>query len=480
MAALVQSDAIDTYQIQALVSIKQEDCDLVKALRPVLRDSYWQDRMTEVWPRAAAESTAASLLMKVQQELTGDAASVERGWASLARSWSKWHETLRPGILAPVISAAAKAVSTAAQEVASSDVTPESQKTAELWRSRAAWFADRGLADEQPLMNAAAQTLEEWLQKSTAILRLSEGMALLAQWSSDTVASEQAASAAACLTAISSCRGLQCNSADATLIRQALEELETEESSELHADLALALIDVLPDAHPQRHAWAKTRLSFKMIQVAADISGVDPAKASEEQKAIVTKAWAEWAAMPGTSLTDDSPSLVAALDEVKSWEESQLSRARDASHIAASATISALEAAAGGGEGGESWKARLGLEAGWDVVEREALHHLLPSRGTPVHKRLEDLFSAADEAAKNIPASDDRRAELMTRLDAAKSTARITATESYLLSVILNEKPDRQGAKIRRRMEQMSKPPEVSPEFLLPQLWVRVMATVAQ
>ena len=464
--ALVQPTAIDSTQIQALLAVKTGSSALIKALKPVLQDVYWADRMKEVWPRAAAESTAAPLMDRARSDLlSSDSADIERGWSTLAGKLQQWTDLLRPGATQHVLCAAVTSLQAAVADVTSAEATTENQQRAERWRARAAWLRQA----------TECSSLEDWLQASSATIQLKQGMLLLPSLAESDITPEALAHA---LSTFEACRGLKCSGDDASSTAAAVESLEHLDLTETIARLAGAMIATLPEEtsstlEPAR--WQKTLLGFKLAQIAADLPAADSAHITEEIKANVALVLAEWSSAPEDVRGDAEPALAAA-SALQEWQETLATRARDALHSTAVAAVVALEAEAGGTGDSESWKARVDADSAWDVVEREALHHLLPANCPPRHKTLEERYGKAKAAVDAMGHEDGRQPDLRSRLDNAAVIARATSTESFLMDIILHGQPDRQAAKIKKRMEQMSKPPEVTPDSLLPQIWSRTLA----
>ena len=178
VAALVQTTAVDSAQIQALMSIRNESSALIRALSPLFHDNFWSDKGKQVWRLVAGESRSAPLLEKTCRGLAGGPEEVDEAWAMMTAKLGNWTDSVRPGATKPVVEAAAASVRKFVTELATAAHTTEHQQTAEAWRSRATWLLQQAAAQsmsvEEPL-----GALQTWLQASSASIKLSEGLAML-------------------------------------------------------------------------------------------------------------------------------------------------------------------------------------------------------------------------------------------------------------------------------------------------------------
>ena len=240
VAAMVQSTAIDSEQIAALVDMKAKKFILGEFIRPALDDPFWVDAMTRTWPRAAAESISAPLLEQTRRKFEGDREEVDSAWNLLTLKFEAWTAALRPEATAAVLLAAIAAAGRSVAGTLHLPASPEGQTLAETWRSRVAWLLHHGPADSRPTLQQHARALEEWLRSSTAEIRLSEGLRLLPALTGDNVAPETTDAAAA---AFEGCRGLKCCAPHAENIAAALERLERLDMTASIAKLAISLLE---------------------------------------------------------------------------------------------------------------------------------------------------------------------------------------------------------------------------------------------
>jgi hypothetical protein len=217
VAGLVQTTPITgTDGIQSLLALRSKDNELINSLSPILQDAFWTAKMTEIWPVAAAESAAAPQLNRLVSLLRGDAKDVEEAWPLLEAKLEKWRAGLRPGAAEPILHCAAEAAARMSASLPGTPASVADLQLGETWRARVTWLQSSWAAGHpKPLLREAA-ALEQWLEASTAIVKLADGLALL-----PTLRDGGDAAHAAALRAFQDCRGLRCAPADTAKVEEA-------------------------------------------------------------------------------------------------------------------------------------------------------------------------------------------------------------------------------------------------------------------
>lgn len=286
------------------------------------------------------------------------------------------------------------------------------------------------------------------------------------------------------LAAFRACRGLRCSEGLAGSIIEIVDDMDSAELTADEANLAILMLAIVPDALQDQARvshWRRLQLGFTLRSLVASLP--PPEQATTGARAEATDALARWGGIsPPDAATPTQESLgpaTKAAEELRAWLEEVETRASDLKHDAAELAVLALEARMKGGQNGESWKARLPGDAAWDVIEREASFHLLPSQGPTYHQIAEELYGTAADAVEKMAPSDPRSIGLSTRLEEAGHQARVTSTESYFMESLLGPRPDIKKKRLTARVDKMSKAPIITAEDIQESIWGRVMAVIS-
>ena len=502
MGAIVQPTAVNAEQLQGLMSLTQGQLPTAAALGPLLASDYWASRIKQAWATAAAESLAEPAM----QELAGKLqAGADDAWDAVKQKLPKWQRELRPGATEPLLRACLTALEQGSStllgltDAAGSPLAPIAPpartqawlEKLEVTRGRMEWlhtFQPGALKDRLELVRTT-------LAEASSGLKLQAAVALARTLPEmERGGGEYETLLQRMQRALHECRGLTAGGEEGDALQEAgthlRDTVEADTDTQVtmaEADLALSLIlaidpsgrDPSPAADLSQDDWHKTRAGLNLIALCEEASATRSWTLSVLSSCVAGIQAFQTA--PGKVLGNDT-AVNTALERLEQLRSTAAAQVMAQATGTLTTALDALEARAGGGAAGASWKGSLKADSPWELVEKEARYHLNFSEAGSTRHELDGLYTRARDALQDckttaLAAGVALEPELPRRADRAFALAFVTSTEAALLDILLNTKADRRASKIQAWVVNMAKR-HVDKDHIQPTLWARTQAAM--
>lgn len=502
MGAIVQPTAVNAEQLQGLMSLTQGQLPTAAALAPLLDSDYWASRIKQAWTTAAAESLAEPTMQELAAKLQ---AGADDAWDVVQQKLPKWQRELRSGATEPLLRASLAALERGSSTLLGlADSTGSPLAPAAAPAKTQAWLAKlevtRGrmewLQTFQPgALNDRLVMVRTTLAEASSSLKLQAAVELARNLPEVEHGGEEYTTLLQRMQqALHECRGLTAGGEEGdvllqagTHLRDAVVATTDTQVTMVEAELALSVISAIdpsgrdpsPATSLSQDDWQKTRAGLHLIALCEEA----PATRSWTLSGLsswVTSIQAFQTA-PGKVL-GNSTAINAALERLEQTRSTAAAQVMAQATGALTAALDALEARAGGGSAGASWKGSLKADSPWELVEKEARYHLNFSEAGGTRQELDGLYTSARNALQDCKATAlaaglSLDPELPRRAERAISLAYVTSTETALLDVLLNTKADRRTSKIQGWVVNMAKR-HVDKDHIQPVLWARAQAAM--
>ncbi len=539
LAAMVQDTVCTTAQIAALrqISLSGDDKAAVvhankatKALDIFLQDTWWQEKLSTAWARAADEGVAAPQMERVIQALKLDTSDVHsdaaeegsiasshaareevvQAWELAMRKFAGWQRTLREGATTPMLKAMHDQVCRDIEHLTSDGAVHE--KNSEDWlsscrlvRERVDWLRMNG----DGKIAAMLDSLDTVFNERAAASQLNKGMRLIEAYAShdpeDQAGLESMVSEMQSVFA--SCKGLTVGNEQEESLRAWLQHATDTTMTEALAILAASIADLVPEGGDSpwltREAWIVTARAMSVAACAAEVTGASNSSESTtgDLLARATSALQSCSSDLASShvacpqglkglFGSNSEGIQELVGAVEAWVTEKLTMKLKKQEKVLQEAVDSLSDVAGGRSSKLSWKGSLTPSVSWDEVAREAAYHLVDKCGVTMHEHLDVLFKAVEGARAKytlmlsdlVSSQVARRPDslncampepLAAQLAAASMQARITHTESFFFMVLNQSSPDR-ARKIQKRIESMSTH-GITSEDIQPAMWHKAL-----
>ncbi len=250
IAAIIQNSPVTSEQVEALLALKNAKGQTNQDIAILLKDSWWDRQMKQVWATATAESIAAPTLERLKQAALagcqGSAVKEEEhsreAWETAMAKYTAWCGELREGATDAVMEALLAHAHTAVASLCEgAESTPVWLSAAAAWRRRLTWFQSTPHGQAAQAVPGQLDKLSMKLQAMTGVTKMQEALTWLKEGPHEGEYLEGVAAA------FEDCRGLTADAAATEKILKALSDLDKLPMTHQVVTAALAMLGVVEE-----------------------------------------------------------------------------------------------------------------------------------------------------------------------------------------------------------------------------------------